>query len=80
LCLGVGATNFGKVGVGNFGNSEWEIFENRSLESDPDSRLGVGNLPPAKQNHPARSPFTNCSKCSKCKARLVKIVRKGGWG
>ena len=30
----------------------------------------VGNLRPAKQNHPARSPFTNCSHCM---ARLVVL-------
>jgi len=26
-------------------------------------RVVVGNLWPAKQHHPARSPFTNCSNC-----------------
>jgi len=26
-------------------------------------RPWVGNLRPAKQNHPARSPYTNCSHC-----------------
>jgi len=33
-------------------------------------RPWVGNLRPAKQNHPARSPYTNCSHCM---ARLVVL-------
>jgi len=26
-------------------------------------RTGIGNLRPAKQNHPARCPLTHCSNC-----------------
>ena len=42
-----------------------------SLEVDHQSpKAWIGNLRPAKQNHPARSPFANCSHCM---ARLVVL-------